>query len=238
LNRKTGGEVSSLPRTVTATPRSENNPPAVVPTSVRQIRILPRNLQLDPNERLPSEGSWPILSPGNTEGWRVADPDAIKIQDGYIVLSSGINGNLLITRRANYKKCSITARLVASQGTEAFLALRVVRGPDGWGGVTSRVSADATDVRAGLQSLDFQLPEQGKVPQGNMVRLGRLATDKPISIRFEIDDRNASRVLINGIPMSSIAHNGPRPTDEIEGAVGLFVKSGTLKLAMIRVEPL
>ena len=101
----------------------------------------------------------PELSPANTDGWQVGDPAAIKMTPKELMLWSRAGGNLLLTRKDNFKKCSISAALAVNDGTEAFLVMRARPGPDGWRAVTARISGQGGKVRVGAVLMDFQNAE-------------------------------------------------------------------------------
>ena len=129
---------------------------------VRQIPILADIKRLvDPNAVRPNAGFWPSLSPENLENWQIGDLDHITMNEKGVYLEAGPNGNLLLTREASYRKCTLTLTLSAKEGTEAFLALRARRGPRGWQAVTSRVNDEGGKIHVGHQAIDFQTLETG-----------------------------------------------------------------------------
>ena len=102
----------------------------------------------------------PELGPANTDGWQVGDPAAIKMTPKELMLWSRAGGNLLLTRKDNFKKCSISAALAVNDGTEAFLVMRARQGPDGWRAVTARIIGQGGKVRVG--AVLMRLPDCGK----------------------------------------------------------------------------
>ena len=83
-------------------------------------------------------------------------------------------------------------------------------------------------VHAGHQSIDFQTSETG---------LGRkqLTPDKTFVITFHVGDGNVTHVTIRREKTSLASHAGPAPVEDA-GAVGLFVKSGTVIIKAIDVQ--
>ena len=144
-----------------------------------------------------------------------------------LTLAAGADGNFLLTRRANYRKCSVKLDMALTRGTEAFLALRAARGPDGWNALTSRVVDVNGTVRVGHQSLDFRADESG-------TGLKEFATDTFITVTFEDNGRGTRRVLVKGKP-TSVMEEGDN-ADGDGGSVGLFVKSGTVVIRSVMVE--
>jgi hypothetical protein len=151
--------------------------------------------------------------------WRVGDPQRIAMNRRGVFLSAGPGGNLLLTRRDDYRKCELSITLSATRGTEAFLAVRAHRGPDGWRGITARVFDEGGRIRAGHQSVDFRLPDQGRA-------IETADPEKPLRMRFRIDDKGVSRLDIR--KETSSIDNASTPAGRYAGAVGVFVKSGTV----------
>jgi hypothetical protein len=190
------------------------------PMDFRHIDAIAGDLRpANPNAEKPTGGFWPILRPDDLRSWRIGDPERIDMSRKGVFLPAGPSGNLLLTRRADYKKCQLSITLSATRGTEAFLALRAHRGPDGWRGITAPVFDEGGRIHAGRQSVDFRLPDRRRAIE---------ATDpeRPLRILFRIDDQGASRLEIRK-EKSSMDH-APTPAGQYVGAVGVFVKSGTL----------
>ena len=74
------------------------------------------------NERAPGS-FWPELSVENSQAWLVGDPGAIKLTNKGLSLEKGSAGNFLLTRRSDYRKCSMSITLAAFENAEAYLAL-------------------------------------------------------------------------------------------------------------------
>jgi serine/threonine protein kinase len=197
------------------------------PRGIRQIPVRPDVERIrNPDGRLPSGGIWPTLTAENLAAWQVGDPDHIEINHKGVYLSAGPNGNLLLTKRESYKSCRLTLTVAATKGTDAFLALRVHRGEDGWRAITAHVLDERGKVRVDHPSLDFQPPE-------NVARSQDFAPEKTFVIKFEINDANVARVRIKETwPMDCTKP----PASEYTGSVGLFVKSGTLIIYGMNVE--
>ena len=199
------------------------------PLDIRQIRVQPGGVARIANNNggSPRGGIWPTLTANNLEAWQVGDIDHIEINEKALALSAGPNGNLLLTKRGNYKSCTLKLTVAATKGTEAFLALRAHRGPEGWRAITSRVVDEGGKIRAGPHSVDFQLPEKGQRPQD-------FALEKTFVIRFEIDDASVARAIVKQETWTT-AYTLP-PASEYTGAVGLFVKSGTLLVYAMNIQ--
>ena len=88
------------------------------------------------------------------------------------------------------------------------------------GAITSRVNEEGGHVRAGGQAADFQLVEQGK-PLMDLVPARRF------HIVFKVNEANVSRLTVKQKETSSTVYAN-LPAGAYEGAVGVFVKSGTL----------
>ncbi len=223
-----GGESTAL--------REPSARPALVPSNgpAHQAAAFWRMTAPPVEFRLVAEGDerppgsfWPELSAGNSQAWLVGDPAAIKLTNKGLSLEKGSAGNFLLTRKSDYRKCSMSITLAAFENAEAYLVLRAHQGPDGWHAVTSRIVCEGGKVRAGFASFDFQPQERG-----------RTATEKPMGktfrIRFEIDDKGADRVFINGQETSSPNHVNDQ-VQKFVGSVGLFVKSGRLLIESLNV---
>ncbi len=59
-------------------------------------------------------------------------------------------------------------------------------------------------------------------------------TGKTFMIRFQIDDKGADRVFVDGQETSSSPHVN-QPVHEFVGAAGLFVKSGKVLIESLNV---
>jgi serine/threonine protein kinase len=198
------------------------------PRDIRQLQVRPEVERIrNPDGMLPQGGIWPTLTADNLTAWQVSDPDHIEINHKGVFLSAGPNGNLLVTKRETYKSCTLTLTLAATKGTEAFLSLRAHRDPDGWHALTARVTDEGGKIRVDHPSLDLE-------PSENGTRLQDLAPEKPFFIKFEIKDENVARVRIKREvwPMDC----SKPPASEYTGAVGLFVKSGTLIIFAMNVQ--
>ena len=191
------------------------------PVDVRQISVR-RGVERLPNPRGgPLRGGiWPPLTATNFQAWQVSDPDRIELDDERLLVSSGPNGNLLLTRRDDYKTCSLKLTLAATEGTEAFLALRAHQGPDGrWRAITVPIIDQEGQIQARQPSLDFGLSAAGKDPHG-------FPPGKSFWILVEIDNANRARVSLTKGKLTPEYDHPPR--SDYMGATGVFVKSGTL----------
>ena len=194
------------------------------PAGIRAVPTRPGVLKVA--AALPGS-SWPALLPGDVHGWRAGDPSLVATDAKGLHLEAGSDGNFLITRDPDYKKCSITVDLSVTEGTEAYLVLRASEGPEGWRGVTSRIVDEGGKIHAGLQSVDFALPERGE---------GRVAfaARENVHLQFSIDAKNRAEVVVKGKVLSSVVHGGPGRADDMVGAVGLFVRKGSLTIRSLR----
>jgi serine/threonine protein kinase len=205
-------------------PRAAGGADAGAPKRETDFRRLsshtgPFKLVADPGGRAPGP-FWPELGPNTTEDWQIGDPGAIKMTLKELMLWAGPGGNLLLTRRDDFKKCSISVALAVNDDTEAYLALRAHHGPDGWRAITSRIIGQGGKVRAGLAAFDFQAEEQGKAPAEKMTR-------QPFRMKFLIDEKGAARVYV-GNELTASINDEDHAEREDAGAAGLFVKSGKI----------
>jgi hypothetical protein len=188
---------------------------------------LPFVLSAEGRDR-PTGDFWPELTLENSQEWRVGDPGAIKQTSKCLSLAGRPEGNFLVTRKDDYKKCSVRITLALAEGTEAYLALRAHQEPDGWRAVTSRVICEGNKVRAGHQSFDFQVAESGK-------RTEEKPASKPFLIRFLIDEQGLDRVYIGNKQTSSSNYAKQPAVRDSVGSVGLFVKSGRVDIESLHV---
>jgi hypothetical protein len=170
----------------------------------------------------------PELSPANTDGWQVGDPAAIKMTPKELMLWSRSGGNLLLTRKDNFKKCSISAALAVNDGTEAFLVMRARPGPDGWRAVTARISGQGGKVRAGAGSIDFQNAE-------NAANTVEKPTGKAFRMNFVMNERGAAHITVNGVE-TSVINCEPPAEDEPTGAAGIFIKTGKILVESLMIK--
>jgi serine/threonine protein kinase len=203
-------------------------PPAIRPGDIRQLRAIAGPFRpSNPGAVQPRVGFWPIATPDDMTAWQVGDPDRIEMNRDGVSLSAGPGGNLLLTRKASFRKCKLSLTLSAHKGTEAFLALRAHRGPDGWRAITARVYDDGGRIRAGNPSTDFQQPDQG-------TRTETVPLGKSVRIVFEINGQHMSR-LVSNQETSTFAY-AKTPAADYKGAVGVFVKSGTVVIHAMDVQ--
>jgi serine/threonine protein kinase len=176
---------------------------------------------------LPILEFWPLFTPEDVTAWQVADPASIRMNASGVVLYAGEGGNFLLTRRMDFKKCKILVSLAAFEGTEAYLALRAHNGPDGWLAVTSRIDEQGKKIRAGTQSVNFQVPVQGKVRDD-------FTPGKFFSVVFKVDGQGNVRVLISGKETASQKQVNDGANGDV-GAAGLFVRSGRIVIRSLSV---
>jgi hypothetical protein len=177
--------------------------------------------------RRPTGSFWPELSLEHSEEWTVGDPSAIKLTAKGVSLEQGPGGNFLLTRKSNWKRCTMSVTLAVTENTEAFLVLRAHRQADAWRGITSRITGSGGKVALGGLSTDFQVKERG-----------RRSTEKPVNktfvVRFTIDQREASRVLLGAQEMASENFAAELGRDDA-GAAGLFVRRGRVLIESLSV---
>ncbi|HEY2157212.1 MAG TPA: hypothetical protein VGH33_16415, partial [Isosphaeraceae bacterium] len=197
---------------------------------IRSVPTRPGGLKVTSG---PPDAFSPNLTPDDTENWRVGDASLVEMSGKGLVISGGTAGNFFVTRRSDYKKCTITVDLSATEGTDAYLVLRGNEGPDGWRGVTSRVVDKGGKIHSGLQSLDFAEPELGGVLAAGDPRAEVLPRTNT-RVTFSIDEKNAATVT-SKLRKTTVAHDGPRRLDAA-GAAGLFVRKGSVTVRSVRVE--
>jgi hypothetical protein len=229
--RKTAPAITKTPRK----PRRKEGPvvaskPAVEP--VLDFRHLPIHTGVvrlaNAGGGPPPGGIWPTLTANDTGSWQFGDPKLIEFNGRALVMSAGPNGNLLLTKHDDSRSGSLVLNIAATKGTEAYLALRAHRGPEGeWRAITVRLKDEGGKIRVGYPSLDFHPPQDGTKSEG-------FALERPISVRFEIQRDNVARVGLRQEKWE-LACKGP-PASEYTGAIGLFVKSGTLLVSKMLVQ--
>ncbi|MGP0066813.1 MAG: hypothetical protein ACLQGP_24885, partial [Isosphaeraceae bacterium] len=204
--------------------------PAVAksPRDIRQLEVRRGVTRIpNPDGWLPRQGIWPALAADNVAAWQFGDPAHIEINHQGVFLSAGPGGNLLLTKRENYKRCTFKVTLAATKGTEAYLALRAHRREGEWCAITARIADEGGKIRVHHPSLDFQPPEAGTKPL-------EFPLEKSFVFRFEINDANVAQVRINQETWKR-AYTSP-PASDYTGAVGLFVKSGTVVIYAMNVQ--
>jgi hypothetical protein len=168
----------------------------------------------------------PPLTSKDARAWQIGNPQSVKVIEGGLRVSAGPEGNYLLTRRDRYAACSIKLELAAAKGTEAFLALRAGGGPQGWHAITARVWDESGRIKAGMQYFNFGLPEFGE-------RFKDFGLGESFKIEFRIDQQKQGFVLINGERTAGVAYNEGNCAEF--GAVGLFVRSGTVVIKSLVV---
>jgi hypothetical protein len=179
------------------------------------------------DRRRPSGSFWPELSLEHSEEWTVGDPSAIKLTPKGVSLEQGPDGNFLLTRKSNWKRCTMSMTLAVAENTEAFLVLRAHQKAEAWRGITSRITGSRGKVALGGLSRDFQSKEHGR-------RSTEKSVNKTFMMKFIIDERGASRVLLGAQETASA--NFPAQSDgDHTGSAGLFVKRGSVLIESLSV---
>jgi serine/threonine protein kinase len=208
--------------------RIDSRPTPMV-VDVRSIRVFPGIRRLpDADATNPAGGFWPSLSPENLDNWQIGNPKLINMSEKGVRIAAGTSGNLLLTSAASYRKCTLTLTLAAMKGTEAFLVLQARRDRQGWHAVTARIFEENGKIRVGHQAIDFKTEELGAARQ-------EFAPGKLFGMRFDVDEKNVAHVIVKGVETSSVAMN-QHPADQGAGAVGVFVKSGTILIERLGVQ--
>jgi hypothetical protein len=205
------------------------NPGVKGSLDIRRIPAVDNIIRLpNPNAQQPTGGFWPALKPDDLTAWQVGDPERIDMDRDGVTLSAGPGGNLLLTKKGDYKGCTLKITLSAARGTEAFLALRAHRGPDDrWRGITARVYDEKSRIHVGHVSTDFQPPTRRQAME--IVDAGT-----PLRIAFQINSAGATNLVAKrGV---SSMDNSQTLAGRYAGAAGVFVKSGTLTIHHMDVQ--
>jgi hypothetical protein len=198
------------------------------PATSMKLRPTPAPERLpDGNAELPAEGFWPSLAPNQLKNWRIADFDQINMNKKDVTLKQGTGGNLLVTVNEEYDKCELFLRIALSKGSEVFLALRAKEGPQGWLGVTTRLYEEGGNIHAEQLSLNFEKASELKMAKPPN-------PDTPIPISFSIDAKGVARLAIAEQETFSATYKAP-PNGLREGAVGVFVKGGSVSISHLDV---
>jgi serine/threonine protein kinase len=224
LNRS----ATTIPTSLPASKAVSADEPLVV--DVRRINVFTgiKSL-LDPNSVRPAASFWPSLAPDDFGNWQIGDPGHITMNEKGLYLEAGPHGNLLLTQDATYRKCVLTITLAAKEGTDAYLALRASRAPHVWQAMTARVSERNGKIRVGPPATNFQTPETGAGHK-------EFLPGKAFGVKFEIDEKNIARVAMKGERTASASLNGAPPANHETGAVGIFVKSGTVMIERLDIQ--
>ena len=170
-----------------------------------------------------------MIRPDDMTAWQMSDPARIEMDRDGVQISAGSGGNFLMTRRDDFSSCTLKITLSASRGTEAFLALRARPGPDGWRAITARLSDEGGRIRVGAVSNDFRPTDRG-------TRSETLEPGKSFRVTFQISAQHLARLIVNQKETASTSLAKDLAGDAI-GAVGAFVKSGTLVIHAMDVQP-
>ncbi len=220
-------DVASSSRPLERTKGDHNPEPASV--DVRLIRSQLIERLPGANVFHPRGGFWPSLASDDLRNWQVGDPDNLAMNDEAVFLEAGSNGNLLLTRDASYRRCTLDVSLAARPGTDAYFALQARRGPGGnWQALTLRVYEQGGKVRVGAPATGFQTLEAG-------AGVKDFAPDKPFWITFRVSEKHEASVTFKG-SRTAPAPLRLAPADEGAGAAGVFVKAGRLMIEKLRVQ--
>ena len=208
---------------------SVNKPAAPIGGAFEGLRPATAALDLSaPKVRFPAAGFWPTLSADDSEGWRFGDPDRVRLGPKGLIVEAGPDGNCVFTSAEDFRKGTLRITLAASEGAEAYIALHATRrGNGGWRAVTSRVVEENGTVSTGGLGLDFGVEETGELSRG--AKPGEM-----ISIIVEDDGEGNRRLKVKGRQTAEIV-GVPIPNHVAGGAVGLFLKSGTVVVQVLEV---
>src|SRR5262249_33378305 len=91
-------------------------PPVSRPRALWQLRpIAGRFRPANPGAEPPRMGFWPMARPDDMTAWQVGDPDRIEMDRDGVSLSAGPGGNLLLTKRENYRRCTLSMTVSAKK---------------------------------------------------------------------------------------------------------------------------
>ncbi len=175
------------------------------------------------------EPTWqfqPPLSRRDNRFWHIGVPELVVMDKDEVVVHGPNDGsfNFLVTRRGDFRASSIKVELTASPGTIAFLAVRAGLGDNGWyGGLTSKIFEQYGKIRAGMKSGDFREDEWGRPRRA--FRPGEFFT---VLVAIN-EDRDG------GVGVNEQGRDGAACNCKETGAVGVFVKTGTLFIRSLRV---
>jgi hypothetical protein len=207
-------------------------PPAAPPAgadvelSFRTLRPRGGPLKPGPEAGPPVEPFWPVFTPTNTEAWDLGDPAAVSVTRQGVTVEAGAHGNFLLTKKSDYSKGALRIAVSVSEGAEAFLVLHGRMEAGEWRAITSRVVGERGTVRAGRLGTDFSVEETGAGAEGEPGAF--------LALRFEDDGRGRRAVFVGNkeTATAAVGREGPATA---AGAVGLFVKSGAVKVRNIDV---
>lgn len=162
----------------------------------------------------------------NTENWIAASPKRATTDDaGYLQIAAGSQGNVVVTRKNNFKLPTVNVTLSASAGTDAYIIINARQKNGKWLGVTSRIRFDDGKIVAGGQRTNFR-EDSG--------RLKKYEVDEYFDLQFkihEIDDKPEAlmvRSQANSKFTGAIAYK-KRSSGEA-GAVGFIVNQGAISV--------
>jgi hypothetical protein len=194
----------------------------------RRVRPRPGILRrAGPDAKGPTEPFWPILTVLNTESWILGDPDGMTLSQKGLTIQAGTHGNFLLTKQSDFRKGSLRIALALEDGPEAFLVLHGRSEADQWHAVTSRLRDDKASVRAGRLGTEFSADEAGSAFEAK--------SGSVLAIRFEDDGRGNRHVFVGNKKTASVGVKPGEARNE-EGAIGLFVTTGTVLVRNIHVE--
>ena len=130
-------------------------------------------------------------------------------------------------RVAEMVDSSITIELAASRGTDAFLALRVGHQGGRWVGATSRIFDDNGRISVGQRGVRFNNNETSGESKA-------FTPGEYFTIKFSVDSVRNTRIVVNGKLTQNHGHVGIPNS----GAIGIFTKSGNVKIRSIIVDSL
>jgi WD40 repeat protein len=179
---------------------------------------------------------WKALTIGenNINDWRVSGPGSVTNSGGVLTLTS--NGGLagIVSQLGAYSPQTLHGmrfELAASEGTTAWVAPLVEESNGNWQGYTSEIDATDSTTMAGGAGCNFEAEasSKGPMPAGELLERVSFPQGQFFRIEFEMHADGSLWTTINDYKTSCLLRTAvPRA-----GHVGLFVKSGSLKIRKI-----
>jgi hypothetical protein len=163
-------------------------------------------------------GYFPLLNGRDLGGWNSLGKVGIDRQDGALTITGP--DAWIATQRTDYRDAIVILQASAGAGTEAFVGDRMVFDKNRWSGITSAILDKSGVIQSGMVWMNFGLDEHG------MFRVASLY-DEPFELRLNL----TGLVQWNGVDGKTTAGvDFRRRSEHPQGAIGIFVKKGSLKV--------
>lgn len=171
----------------------------------------------------------PFTPAFDEENWVISAPNFAEIKEERLNIYAAQGGNIVLTKKHDYRHPDVTVEVAAAAGTEAFLILNAQLKEGKWSGVTSKIHFANGKINAGGQRTGFRENlENREFEVGEDFRLRLYVRQHPGDAGAKLVKSN-----VNNSGTGNISYSF-KNTNEM-GAVGFMVTRGGLSIKSFKV---